>query len=282
MARTKKTEISEKLKEENKEVIENKEESFGEKKSETKSSLSPEEKKAKLAKLLEKAKKLEESVEEVKDIDLKKKIKPEEEEEKKDALVPIEDYLKSSIHLGTRVITHDMRRYVYRRRADGLAVFNTALLDDMIRAGANFLAKYLPNEVVIVCKRESGWKAVNKFSEITGIKAYTKKYPAGILTNTNLENFMEAELIFICDPWLDKNALEDANRIGVPILSICDTNNFTANITQIIPGNNKSAKSLGIILYLLTKLYLEIRKLPVSPPMIQDFIDGWDTLQPPK
>ncbi len=282
MARTKKTEISEKLKEENKEVIENKEEGFGEKKSETKSSLSPEEKKAKLAKLLEKAKKLEESVEEVKDIDLKKKIKPEEEEEKKDALVPIEDYLKSSIHLGTRVITPDMRRYVYRRRADGLAVFNTALLDDMIRAGANFLAKYLPNEVVIVCKRESGWKAVNKFSEITGIKAYTKKYPAGILTNTNLENFMEAELIFICDPWLDKNALEDANRIGVPILSICDTNNFTANITQIIPGNNKSAKSLGIILYLLTKLYLEIRKLPVSPPMIQDFIDGWDTLQPPK
>src|SRR3989338_2523956 len=111
MARTKKTEISEKLKEENKE------EGFGEKKSETKSSLSPEEKKAKLAKLLEKAKKLEESVEEVKDIDLKKKIKPEEEEEKKDALVPIEDYLKSSIHLGTRVITPDMRRYVYRRRA---------------------------------------------------------------------------------------------------------------------------------------------------------------------
>ena len=66
------------------------------------------------------------------------------------------------------------------------------------------------------------------------------------------------------------------------MLSICDTNNFTANITQIIPGNNKSAKSLGIILYLLTKLYAEIRKLPVSPPMIQDFIDGWDTLQPPK
>src|SRR3989344_4604981 len=95
-----------------------------------------EDKKAKLAKLLEKAKKLEKKVEDIKDIDLKKKVKPEEEETKKETLIPMEDYLKASIHLGTRVITPDMRKYVYRRRADGLAVFNTALLDDKIREGA--------------------------------------------------------------------------------------------------------------------------------------------------
>src|SRR3989344_9571928 len=77
-----------------------------------------EDKKAKLAKLLEKAKKLEKTVEDIKDVDLKKKVKP-EEEDKKDMLVPIEDYLKASIHLGTRVITPDMRSFVYRRRADG-------------------------------------------------------------------------------------------------------------------------------------------------------------------
>ena len=57
--------------------------------------------------------------------DIKKKIKLAEE---KETLVPIEHYLKSSIHLGTRVITPDMKKYVYRRRADGLAVFNTARL----------------------------------------------------------------------------------------------------------------------------------------------------------
>jgi len=243
--------------------------------------ISAEEKKAKLAKLLEKAKALEGKVEEVKDISLKKKVK-EEEEEKKDTLVPMEDYLKSSIHLGTRVITPDMRKYVYRRRADGLAVFNTALLDDKMREGAAFLAKFAPKDVIIVCKRESGWKAVQKFSEVTGIKAFTKKYPAGILTNTNLDNFIEAELIFICDPWLDKNALQDANRIGIPVLSVCDTNNFTAGIDQIVPGNNKSAKSLGMIFYLLTKLYAESQKLNAPIPAIQEFVDDWDNLVPPK
>ncbi|MBS3089406.1 30S ribosomal protein S2 [Candidatus Pacearchaeota archaeon] len=243
--------------------------------------LSSDEKKAKLAKLLEKAKKLEGEVEEAKEIDIKKKLQ-EEEVEKSDTLVPMEDYLKSSIHLGTRVITPDMRKYVYRRRADGLAVFNTALLDDKIRESAAYLAKFDPKDAIIVCKRESGWKAVQKFSEATGIRSFLKKYPAGILTNTNLENFFETEMIFICDPWLDKNALHDANRIGIPVMSICDTNNFTQGINQILPGNNKSAKSLGMIFYLLTKLYTEARKIDVKIPAIQEFVDGWDTLQPPK
>jgi len=242
-----------------------------------------EDKKAKLAKLLEKAKKLEAGVEEVKDVDLKKKVKPETaEDEKENTLVPMEDYLKASIHLGTRVITPDMRQYVYRRRADGLAVFNTAMLDDKIRSAAEYLSKFAPENIILVCKREAGWKAVKKFAETFNIRLFTKKYPAGILTNTNLENFTEAELIFICDPWLDKNALEDARRVSTPVLSVCDTNNFTRGIAHIVPGNNKSAKSLGMIFYLLTKLYSENRKIKIDTPKVQDFIDDWDNLQPPK
>ena len=108
-------------------------------------------KKEKFTELLEKAKKLEAGVEEAKEVDIKKKIK-EKESEKEDTLVPMEDYLKSSIHLGTKVITPDMKSYVYRRRADGLAVFNTALLDDKIREGAEYLAKFAPKDVVVICK----------------------------------------------------------------------------------------------------------------------------------
>jgi len=235
-------------------------------------------KKAKIEALKAKAKALEGKLAEKK-IDIKSEVKGDKEE--KNTLVPIEDYLKSSIHLGTRVITPDMRKYVYRRRADGLAVFNTALLDDKIREGAEFLSKYSPEQIVVVCKREAGWKAVNKFAETLGIKVFTKKYPAGVLTNTNLENFFEKELVFICDPWLDKNALNDARRVKIDVMSICDTNNFTDHIKCIIPGNNKSWKSLGMIFYLLTKLYIEKRKLDINVPPIQEFVEGWDTLQPP-
>ena len=242
----------------------------------------PKEKSA-LEKLKEKAKALEESVSEEK-VDLKEKVKKksDEPEEKEDGLVPIEDYLKSSIHLGTRVITPDMKQYVYKRRADGLAVFNTALLDDKIKEAADFLASFAPEDAILVCKREAGWKAAKFFNKITGIRTFTKKYPSGILTNPNLDDFFETELAFIVDPWLDKNALKDSNNIGIPVLSICDTNNYTAGINKIIPGNNKSAKSIGIILYLMAKLYVEIRKLDVEVPEISQWIDDWDNLMPPK
>ncbi len=238
------------------------------------------EKKAKIEKLKAKAKALEGKVKKDEGASIKEKVTG-EKEEKKDTLVPIEDYLKSSIHLGTRVITPDMRKYVYRRRADGLAVFNTALLDDKIRECADNLAKFAPHEMILVCKREAGWKAAQKFADTLGVKVFTKKYPSGVLTNTNLENFFETELVFIADPWLDKNSLADANRIKLDVMGICDTNNFTAGIDYVLPGNNKSWKSLGMIFYLLTKLYIEKRKMDIPVPPIQEFVEGWDTLQPP-
>jgi small subunit ribosomal protein S2 len=273
-AEEEKTEVKEAVKEEKEAKAGRKKEAVKEEKETT------EEKKKKL---LERAKKLSGDVKEEKgELKLKEKLKEEKEEDKKNLLVPIEDYLKSSIYLGTRVITPDMRKYVYRRRADGLAVFNTTLLDEKMKECANYLSKFEPKDIIVVCKREAGWKAAQKFAETLGMRFFTKKYPAGILTNTNLSTFQEAELVFVCDPWLDKNALADANRIKIPVMSVCDTNNYTRGITQIVPGNNKSAKSLGMIFYLMTKLYIENKKLDIKAPIIQDFVDDWDNLQPPQ
>lgn len=228
-----------------------------------------------------KLKALEGKFKEVEKIDIKERVTG-EKSEPTDTLVPIEDYLKSSMHLGTRVITPNMRKYIYKRRADGLAVFNTAMLDSTIKEAGEFLSKYAPEDMIVVCKREAGWHAVKLFSETLGIRSFTKKYPAGILTNTNLANFFETKLVLICDPWLDKNALTDANIVGVPVLSVCDSNNYSFGIKQIVAGNNKSAKSLGMIMYLLAKIYIENRKMKVDLPPIDQFIDDWANLIPPK
>src|SRR3989344_5188222 len=103
------------------------------KKIETKSEEAEEKKLAKIE--LAKEEKLAETLK-IKEVEIKPKV------EEKETLVPIEDYLKSSMHLGTRAITPDMKPFVYKRRADSLAVFNTTLLDEKIREGAEFLAKY--------------------------------------------------------------------------------------------------------------------------------------------
>ena len=229
--------------------------------------------------LLERVKKISGKIEVTKTEDLKEKVRI---KKRTDMLIPLEDYVKSGIYIGTKVVTPSMRAFVYRRRADGLAILNTDLIDEKIKEGIVYLSKFDPKDVILVCKRQAGWKAANKFSELTGIRVFTKKYPAGVLTNPKLDDFMETELIFICDPWLDKNALTDANRIKIPVMSICDTNNYTRGVTQILPGNNKSPRSLGIIFYLLTKLYVEKRKIDKAIPDVFEFIDHWETLEAPK
>jgi len=175
----------------------------------------------------------------------------------KETLVPLTDYIKCSVHLGTKVITPDMRKYVYKRRADGLAVINTNLIDDKLREAVAFLNKFESKDIFIACKREAGWQAVGKFSEVTGIRAFTKKYPAGIITNLDLDDFFEVKMVVICDPWIDKNALSDSIRLDLPVIGICDTNNYTKGVTNMIIGNNKSGKSIGLILYVLSREYLK-------------------------
>ena len=215
-------------------------------------------------------KEIEELSEKITNKEVKKVKQKENVDGKKETLIPLEDYIKCAVHLGTKVITPHMRKYVYKRRADGLAVINTAAIDDKLREAIKFLENYNPEDIVLVCKREAGWDATKKFAEITGIRAFTKKYPPGIITNLELEDFFEPELVVICDPWIDKNALQDMAKLKKPVLSLCDTNNFTTNIEKLIPCNNKSGKSIGCILYILARAYTKAKKLPFEADL-EDF-----------
>ena len=213
--------------------------------------------------LLAKAKKLKEKIEKTETKELKEKVKI---KKRTDMLIPLEDYVKSGIYIGTKVITPAMRPFVYRRRADGLAIFNTDLIDEKLKEAVEFLSKFDAEDIILVCKRKAGWKAAEMFHKLTGIRIFTQKYPAGILTNTTLPNFFENELTIVIDSWLDKNALNDTLKVNKKVLMVCDTNNFAKGADQIIIGNNKSVKSLGVMFYLLTRGYCKAKKIKVDVP----------------
>jgi len=205
--------------------------------------------------ILEKAKKLAGKIDVTKTEELKERVRI----KRTDMLIPLEEYVKAGIYLGTKVVTPAMKKYVYRRRADGLAIFNTNIIDEKLKEGIEYLSKFNKEDIILACKRPAGWKGAKMFSHLTGIRVFTKKYPAGVLTNTNLPDFFENELTIVTDSWLDKNALNDTRKVRKKVLMICDTNNFAKGADQIIIGNNKSAKSLGLIFYLLTRGYLKAK-----------------------
>jgi small subunit ribosomal protein S2 len=228
--------------------------------------------------LLKKAEKLKGKLDVVETEDLKEKAKL---KKRTDMLVPLEEYVKAGIYLGTRVVTPNMRPFVYRRRADGLAIFNTDTIDEKLKDGIEYLSKFAPEEVILICKRQAGWKVAEKFSEITGIRIFTKKYPAGILTNKKLPDFFENELTIITDQWVDKNALNDTLKVRKKVLMICDTNNFSQNADQIIIGNNKSPKSIGLIFYILARGYCKARGIQKDIPDLE-FWTGDEVIAEPE
>ncbi|MGD9275899.1 MAG: hypothetical protein PVJ67_01885 [Candidatus Pacearchaeota archaeon] len=256
MTKAKEEKVSEELKKEAESVDTKKTDELKEKEE----SKSLEERKKEL---LEKVAKLKEKVasEGPSTDELKEQVKI---KKRTDMLIPLEEYVKAGIYLGTKVVTPAMKKYVYRRRADGLAIFNTNIIDEKLKEGIEYLSKFNSEDIILVCKRPAGWKAAKMFSELTGIRVFTKKYPAGVLTNTNLPDFFENELTIVTDSWLDKNALNDTMKVHKNILMICDTNNFAKGADQIIIGNNKSAKSLGVIFYLLTRGYLKAKDMDTS------------------
>ena len=55
------------------------------------------------------------------------RVRPREDDDSefykgKDLLIDVETYLKSGVHIGTKFKSGDMRRYIFKKRKDGLMV----------------------------------------------------------------------------------------------------------------------------------------------------------------
>jgi small subunit ribosomal protein S2 len=176
-------------------------------------------------------------------------------------IVPNDEYLKAGIHIGTKFRTKYMSNFIYKTRSDGLSVLNIQAIDARLNMAAKMLANYAPEDILIVCRRETGVKPVQMFSKVTGARVFAGRYPPGTLTNPMLKGYAETKILLVGDAWPDKNAVDDALKIGIPVIALCDTNNQSNNIDLVIPCNNKGKKSLGLVFWILAKLYMEYRGL---------------------
>lgn len=172
-------------------------------------------------------------------------------------LIPREEYLASGIHIGMKQRTADMKEFIYKIRTDGLAVLNLRKIDERIKAVASFLARQ--KNIMVIGRKNVGQESIEKFSQVVGTTAVTGRFLPGTLTNPSFRKYYEADVVFISDPLLDHQALEEAVKARVPIIAICDTFNETKDIDLIIPANNKGKKALATLFWLLAREILKIR-----------------------
>jgi len=187
-----------------------------------------------------------------------------EETTEYESLIPIDEYLAAGVHIGTQQKTEDMKRFVYRVRADGLYVLDVKATDERIKIAAKFLSRFDPVRILVVSARQYGQFPATMFAKVIGAKSLVGRFIPGTLTNPEYRDFIEPDVVVVTDPIGDSQAVKEAVDVGVPVIAMCDTNNMTTHIDIVIPTNNKGRKALALIYWLLAKEIAKLRGLKLD------------------
>jgi small subunit ribosomal protein S2 len=186
-------------------------------------------------------------------------------------LIPPDEYLAAGVHIGTQIRTGDMKRFIYKVRPDGLYVLDIKKLDERLRIAGKFLARYEPSKILAVAARQYGQKPVMMFAKVVGCDYVIGRFIPGTLTNPMLKEYREPDVVIVTDPAIDRQAVEEATRVGIPVVALCDTNNSTINVDLVIPTNNKGRKALALVYWLLAREVLKNRGVEEFPYAVSDF-----------
>jgi small subunit ribosomal protein S2 len=175
-------------------------------------------------------------------------------------------YLSCGIHIGTKLLTGDARRFIYRQTNYGLYVIDLTQTDERLKIAAKFLSKYVEegsDKVIVSSVRRYGKEPVKKFCEVLGCRAVTSRFIPGSLTNPIIDTYIkDASVVLIVDPHADKVILREAKLARIPVVALFDTDDTLDGIDVAIPANNRGKKALGLAFWLLARqILLDLGKI---------------------
>ena len=161
--------------------------------------------------------------------------------------------LSTGIRIGTLVKTKSMAQFVSKTQANGLHVIDVTKTIARIDTAAKFIARADISRVVVYSAREYAKTPIEKFCEVTGAKAQIGRFMPGTFTNPLFPSHIDPEIVVVADPAVDYQALDEASKLGIPVVAICDTDNVSANVDIVIPANNRGRSALAAVFWLLAR-----------------------------
>ena len=74
------------------------------------------------------------------------------------------------------------------------------------------------------------------------------------------------DILFIIDTNKEKLAVEEANKLGIPVVAVLDSNSDPAGVTYPIPGNDDAIRAITLYCDLIAGAVLDGISAEMSPP----------------
>jgi small subunit ribosomal protein S2 len=168
-------------------------------------------------------------------------------------IVNVDLYLKNGIHIGTKYKNGPMRRFIFKSRSDKLNVMDIQSIDKRIKISIDFLLRYDPKDVIFISRKRYALPGMKLLEKTFGYKLIYDRFVPGTLTNPQSEHFTEPKMLFIADPNVDRQAIVEAKKIGIPVMALSTTSSNIRDIDFIIPYNNKGKKSIALYFWILVR-----------------------------
>jgi len=168
--------------------------------------------------------------------------------------------LVATAHLGSQNLDYQMASYVYKRKNNGVCLFNVRKMwDKLVLAARAIAAIENPADVCVISARQIGQRACLKYARYTGATPIAGRFTPGSFTNQIQQAFKEPRLIIVTDPVADHQPITEASYVNIPVIAFATSDNPCRYVDIVIPCNNRGPASIGLMLWFLAREVLRIR-----------------------
>jgi small subunit ribosomal protein S2 len=132
-------------------------------------------------------------------------------------------------------------------------------------------------------------KSINRLKELEAMKAdgsiyqkFNKKEALGMEREMNkLERSLGGikdmrgvpDALFVLDVGYEKNAVNEAKKLGIPIIGVVDSNNSPEGVDYVIPGNDDSIRAIKLYCQSASAAVLEAKSAGLAASKSEDFVE---------
>ena len=88
------------------------------------------------------------------------------------------------------------------------------------------------------------------------------------------------DALFVVDVDHERIAITEANKLGIPVIGIVDTNSNPDGVDYVIPGNDDAIRAIKLYVSAVADSVLEGKGVLSETPVVDEFVEVVESAEP--